>query len=241
MKKILIIISFLSFLFSHSDSISHSYSIYKEIKIYNNNLYNHQTLNSLGIDVDHIYKADDYIQFVINEHDLNKLVSANIEFDIIHQDIEEFYKSRLIQNYSSRDFNYGSMGGYYNFEEIEQNLDELTNLYPSIISNKVSIGLSLEGRIIWAIKVSDNPNIDESEPQALYTGLHHSREPMSYMNLFYFMHWLGENYNSDLLAQHLVNNRELWFIPAINPDGLVYNELIAPNGGGMQRKNTINT
>ena len=241
MKKNFIIISFLSFLFSHSYSISQSYSIYKEIKIYNNNLNNHQTLNSLGIDVDHIYKADDYIQFVINEHDLNKLVSANIEFDIIHQDIEEFYKSRLIQNYSSRDFNYGSMGGYYNFEEIEQNLDELTNLYPSIISNKVSIGLSLEGRNIWAIKVSDNPNIDESEPQALYTGLHHSREPMSYMNLFYFMHWLGENYNSDLLAQHLVNNRELWFIPAINPDGLVYNELIAPNGGGMQRKNTRNT
>ena len=121
-------------------------------------------------------------------------VSANIEFDIIHQDIEEFYKSRLIQNYSSRDFNYGSMGGYYNFEEIEQNLDELTNLYPSIISNKVSIGLSLEGRNIWAIKVSDNPNIDESEPQALYTGLHHSREPMSYMNLFYFI-WCQKTVN----------------------------------------------
>ena len=64
---------------------------------------------------------------------------------------------------------------------------------------------------------------------------------MSYMNLFYFMHWLGENYNSDLLAQHLVNNREIWFIPAINPDGLVYNQSIAPSGGGMQRKNTRDT
>ena len=119
MKKIFIIISFLSFLFSHY-SISHSYSIYKEIKIYNNNLNNHQTLNSLGIDVDHIYRADDYIQFVINEHDLNKLVSANIEFDIIHQDIEEFYKSRRNPKLFSRDFNYGSMGGYYNFEELNK-------------------------------------------------------------------------------------------------------------------------
>ena len=61
------------------------------------------------------------------------------------------------------------------------------------------------------------------------------------MNLFYFMHWLGENYESDLLASHLVNNRELWFIPAINPDGLVYNQSIAPNGGGMQRKNARQT
>ena len=233
MKKILIILSFTGYLFC--------LDIYKEIKIYNDDLVNHEILHSLGIDVDHIYKTDQYIQFVISQYDLDKLILENISYEIIHEDIEEFYKSRLIQNYSSRDFNYGSMGGYYTFQEIEENIDELISLYPNIISEKISIGLSLEGRNIWALKVSDNPNINESEPQALYTGLHHSREPMSYMNLFYFMHWLGENYETDLLAQHLVNNRELWFIPAINPDGLVYNETIAPEGGGMQRKNTRDT
>ena len=233
MKKILIILSFTCYLFC--------LDIYKEIKIYNDDLVNHEILHSLGIDVDHIYKTDQYIQFVISQYDLDKLILENITYEVIHEDIEEFYKSRLIQNYSSRDFNYGSMGGYYTFQEIEENIDELIFLYPNIISQKISIGLSLEGRNIWALKVSDNPNINEQEPQALYTGLHHSREPMSYMNLFYFMHWLGENYETDLLAQHLVNNRELWFIPAINPDGLVYNETIAPGGGGMQRKNTRDT
>ncbi len=233
MKKILIILSFVSYMFC--------LDIYKEIKIYNNDLSDHSILHSLGIDVDHIYKTDQYIQFVISQYDLDKLILENITYEVIHEDIEEFYKSRLIQNYSSRDFNYGSMGGYYTFQEIEENIDELISLYPNIISEKISIGFSLEGRNIWALKVSDNPNINEQEPQALYTGLHHSREPMSYMNLFYFMHWLGENYETDLLAQHLVNNRELWFIPAINPDGLVYNETIAPGGGGMQRKNTRDT
>ena len=233
MKKILIILSFTCYLFC--------LDIYKEIKIHNDDLVNHEILHSLGIDVDHIYKTDQYIQFVISQYDLDKLILENITYEVIHEDIEEFYKSRLIQNYSSRDFNYGSMGGYYTFQEIEENIDELIFLYPNIISQKISIGLSLEGRNIWALKVSDNPNINEQEPQALYTGLHHSREPMSYMNLFYFMHWLGENYETDLLAQHLVNNRELWFIPAINPDGLVYNETIAPGGGGMQRKNTRDT
>ena len=233
MKKILIILSFTCYLFC--------LDIYKEIKIYNDDLVNHEILHSLGIDVDHIYKKDQYIQFVIIQYDLDKLILENFTYEVIHEDIEEFYKSRLIQNYSSRDFNYGSMGGYYTFQEIEENIDELIFLYPNIISQKISIGLSLEGRNIWALKVSDNPNINEQEPQALYTGLHHSREPMSYMNLFYFMHWLGENYTSDPLATHLVNNRELWFIPAINPEGLVYNETIAPGGGGMQRKNTRDT
>jgi len=234
MKIILFILMIFQFVFPNH--------IYKEIRINNNELENLGQLQMLGIDVDHIYHGVDFFQFAINEYDISKLIINNINFEIIHQNLEEFYQSRLIQNYNDgRDFEYGSMGGYYTFSEIEDNLDELTDMYPEIISSKVSIGQTLEGRNIWLIKVSDNPNVDEDEPEALYTGLHHAREPMSYMNLFYFMHWLGENYEVNPLATHLVNNRELWFIPAINPDGLVYNQSIAPNGGGMQRKNIRET
>ena len=218
-----------------------SFEIYKEIKIYNHDLKDVSILRSIGIDIDHIHRDDNYIQFAINDYDLNKLIFNGIEYEIIHEDLEAFYLSRLDQNYSSRDFEYGSMGGYYTYNEITQNLDQLSSLYPDIISEKISIGISLEGRDIWAIKITDNHEIEEYEPQALYTGLHHAREPMSYMNLFYFMHWLGENYTTNTLAQHIVDNRELWFIPAINPDGLVYNQTISPNGGGMQRKNTRDT
>ena len=55
------------------------------------------------------------------------------------------------------------------------------------------------------------------------------------------MNWLTENYGIDPEATALVNSRELYFIPAVNPDGLVYNQTIAPNGGGMQRKNRRET
>ncbi len=232
-KSILLLLFTISILLSRDN--------YKEIKIFNENIDNVSYLHSLGIHVDHIYKGKDYIQFVINEYDINKLIINNIDYQVIHDDLEAFYLSRLDNNYSDRDFELGSMGGYYTFEEIENQLDQLSLLYPDIISQKVSIGLSLEGRNIWAIKISDNHSVNENEPEVLYTGLHHAREPMSYMNLFYYMHWLGENYNSDLLAQHLVDNRELWFIPAINPDGLVYNENISSNGGGLQRKNVKQT
>lgn len=232
MKHIYIFILF-QFLFS--------FEIYKEIRIYNDEINDFSILPSIGIDIDHIHKSNEYIQFVINDYDLHKLAINNIDYEVVHEDLEEFYLSRLNQDFYSRDFEYGSMGGYYTYNEITDNLDQLTLLYPDIISQKISIGTSLEGRDIWAIKISDNHEIEENEPQALYTGLHHAREPMSYMNLFYYMHWLGENYNTDILAEHIVNNRELWFIPAINPDGLVYNESIAPNGGGMQRKNTRDT
>ena len=150
--------------------------------------------------------------------------------------MEEFYASRLTNDYESRDFELGSMGGYYTYDEIEEQLNQIHNEYPSITYLEV-IGNTLEGRNVWALKISDNADSDEDEPEVLYTGLHHAREPMGYMNLFYFMDWLLENYQSDSLAEHLLNNRELWFVPAVNPDGLAYNQSIAPNGGGMQRKN----
>ena len=232
MKKIVYILIFLS--------ISFSREIYKEIRVENIPFLTMPYLASLGIDLDHIHRSEEFVQFAISTHDLYKLNLYDIQYDIIHNDLETFYASRLTNDYQSRDFELGTMGGYYTYDEIVNRLYDINNSYPDL-TQLISIGNTLEGRDIWAIKLSDNASIDENEPEVLYTGLHHAREPMSYMNLFYFMDWILENYQLDMLSTHLLDNRELWFIPAINPDGLVYNQSIAPNGGGMQRKNMLET
>ncbi len=221
-------------------SLALSHENYKEIRLENFNNSALPFLYNIGIDLDHIHKNGNYIQFAVSDSDLSKIDMYNLTYEIIHENLEEFYASRLTNDYESRDFDLGSMGGYYTLEEIVEHLVEINNTYPNL-TNLISIGTTLENRDVWAIKISDNANIDEDEPEILYTGLHHAREPMSYMNLFYYMYWLLENYQSDDLANHLINNRELWFIPAVNPDGLVYNQSIAPNGGGMQRKNMRET
>ena len=234
MKKIIFLLILISNIFT--------YEMYKEIKINNANNELISILNGLKVDLDHVHiELDNSIKFAVSETDLKKINLTNISYEIIHDDLEAFYASRLTNDIESRDFEYGSMGGYYTWNEIVENLDELFEDYPNLVAEKISIGQSLEGRDIWALKISDNPNIDEDEAEVLYTGLHHAREPMSYMNLFYYMNWLVENYGTDQLATDILDNRELWFVPALNPDGLVYNQQIAPNGGGMQRKNTRET
>ena len=214
--------------------------LYKEIRIGNIPFSTIPYLSSLGIDLDHIYKDEEFIQFAISNYDLDKLDFHNVNYQIIHDNLEEFYAQRLTNDFESRDFELGSMGGYYTYEELEEQLSQINSEYPSL-TELIVIGNTFEGRNVWALKLSDNASQDENEPEVLYTGLHHAREPMGYMNLFFFMDWLLENYNTDDLATHLINNRQLWFIPAVNPDGLVYNESIAPNGGGMQRKNMRET
>ena len=133
------------------------------------------------------------------------------------------------------------MQGNYTWSELNTRFEELRSMYPNIISEKIILGQSTELRDIWAFKVSDNPNVEEDEPEVLYTGLTHAREPLGMMNLFYFVQKLAEGYSSNSELSYLVDNRELWFLPVINPDGYVYNESIEPNGGGMHRKNRFDT
>ena len=216
--------------------------IYKQVRVHSDTPQTISTLQESGLDIDHSYREPGkWIEFAVSVSRIHLLDETHLHYDIIHEDLEQFYASRLDSDYESRDFDLGSMGGYYTFAEIEEHLDELYSQYPELITEKFSLGQTLEGRDIWMVKVSDNPEVDEDEPEMLYTGLHHAREPMSYMNLFYFMYWLLDNYDIEPEATALVNSRELYFIPAVNPDGLVYNQQIAPNGGGMQRKNRRET
>ena len=106
-------------------------------------------------------------------------------------------------------------------DELNDRFDELQAEYSNIISERVILGQSIEGRDIWAFKVSDNPGNDEDEPEVLFTALTHAREPVGMMNLIYFVQLLGDEYGSDPELTYLVDNREIWFLPVVNPDGYV--------------------
>jgi hypothetical protein len=211
--------------------------IYQEIRVFHADPSTLQSLNNLGIPLDHVRKnKDGSLDLVVKMEDSQALLEIGIPFDVLQYDLTEYFITRSIPG-MERDFPLGSMLGNYTLLQAEAQMDTLRNMYPGFVSQKDSIGASIEGRTIWAFKVSDNPGIDEDEPEVLYTGLTHAREPLSMMNLFFFVRWLCENYSSDVTAGFLVDHREMWFVPIINPDGYAYNETIAPNGGGMHRKN----
>lgn len=136
-------------------------------------------------------------------------------------------------------FSLGSMAGYFTYDEMLALLDSMTSQYPNLITVKQSIGsgTTIEGRDIYYVKISDNANVDEPEPEVLYTALHHAREPGGMSNLIFYMYYLLENYTTDPEIQGLVQNTEMYFIPCVNPDGYIYNETTDPTGGGMWRKN----
>lgn len=209
----------------------------------------------LGITIDHSYNKDGGIISEISDTEVNILKENVIPFKILIYDMAKFYASRNAASNALRTsaagvcnaqnikvpahFRLGSMGGFFTLQEMENILDTMALLYPNLVKAKqpISATQSFEGRNIWYVKFSDNPNTDENENEVLYTALHHAREGASLSQLIFYMWYLLENYATDPDIQETLNNSELFFVPCVNPDGYYYNQTTDPNGGGMWRKN----
>ncbi|MFN3694823.1 MAG: M14 family metallopeptidase, partial [Ignavibacterium sp.] len=228
---------------------------YKQVKIYLNEMNNIPELQKLQILDDHFdFDKNNSVTLFISDNDFNKLRTSGFIYEILIDNWYEYYNSLPVltendkidyiteskEKFNVDGFGFGSMGGYYTFNEIVAQLDSMHNQYPNIITQKFQIGTSQEGRPIWAVKISDNPNLSETEPKVGYDALIHAREPQSMASLLYFMWYLLQNYGTNQEVTHLVNNREMFFVPCVNPDGYEYNRLTNPNGGGMWRKNRRN-
>ncbi|MBU1159353.1 MAG: PKD domain-containing protein [Candidatus Thermoplasmatota archaeon] len=130
---------------------------------------------------------------------------------------------------------------YRNYAEVKAIL-EGTESDHSEIAMVVDIGDSwetMEGiadRDILAIKISDNVAIDEDEPEVLIMSLHHAREWSTHETTLAIIENLTDEYGSDTRISWLVDNREIWIIPVVNPDGLDYSLL----NDDMWRKNRRN-
>ncbi len=241
---------------------------FHKVKINYNSSSDLITLSNMGVCIDHgIHKKNHFFISDFSQKDLEKIKSMGFNFEILIEDVTKFYQERnkvkgnlklndfcnsenseyvTPENYEVKDGD--DFGGFYTYEEMLNELDQMYDLYPNIISERSDvkdpnnssnphIHQTYEGRFLQWVKISDNPNTTEFEPQILYTALHHAREPASMQQLIYFMWYLLENYESNEVVKKIIDESELFFIPCVNPDGYIYNQEIEPNGGGMWRKN----
>ncbi len=220
-----------------------NHTIYQQIRIFVADQSSLERIFDCGIDPEGTTgRPGEWMEFTTDDVAREQLSKNGISFNVVIEDMEKFSGSQLHRGtMNALGFGEGSMGGYYTYAEVIQQLDSMHTLFPDFITQRESIGTSNEGRALWAVKISDNPNTNESiEPEVLYTALHHAREPEGLMVVMYYMWWLLENNESNNTANFLVHNRQMWFIPVVNPDGYVYNQTTNPDGGGFWRKNRRN-
>jgi hypothetical protein len=186
-----------------------------------------ERLGGLALDIVRV-EPGRWIEIVTHAPEVDELRQKEFEVQILIPDMEaEYARGRKGDNF----------GPFHTYSETVAELDAVHAAYPQITAEKVSLGTSHEGREIWAIKVSDNPELQENEPEVLFDALHHAREVITVEVVLNTLNHLCRNYGTDPDVTFLVDHRQIWFVPIVNPDGFVYNETNWPAGGGMWRKN----
>jgi hypothetical protein len=215
-----------------------------------------------GLSVDHYDYHNDTLYADVSAEDVNILKSKHVKVKFIIRDLEKNIhahnakidkaaakaaKTRAVTVPTPVNFGIGGSYGtstavakHFTFQEMLNELDAMRTLYPNLISIKTSIGTTEQNRGVFMVRLSDNPDVDENEPECLMTGVHHAREPISMTQLIFFLWHLLENYATDKEIQQLVNSSELYVVPCVNPDGYVYNQTTNATGGGLWRKNRRN-
>jgi hypothetical protein len=106
---------------------------------------------------------------------------------------------------------------YPSYTQYDSIMQSFVRLYPSLC-HLDTIGTSVKGKLVLALKISDNASVQEDEPEAFYSSTIHGDETGGFILMLRLADFLLKNYNNNRI-RNLVNNLEIWINPLANPDG----------------------
>jgi len=148
-----------------------------------------------------------------NQKELNEFIQLGYSFtELQHQgSLQKSIMASTIEE--MRDWN-----SYPTYETYVDMMYQFAADHPDICTVS-SIGQSVEGREIIVAKISDNPGIEEDEPEFFYTGQMHGNELVAFIMLLHLIDYLSENYGSNDRITNIIDNIEIHINPLSNPDG----------------------
>ena len=146
----------------------------------------------------------------------NQLLSLEIPFETI--DKTKGTKSLTMATTTAEMANWDR---YPTYSVYQQMMQDFAANYPNICRLE-SIGTSQNGRDISVLKITDNPDVDENEPEFFYTATMHGDELVGFVLTLRLADYLLSNYGTNSQVDNLVNNVEIWINPDANPDGTYY-------------------
>jgi len=124
---------------------------------------------------------------------------------------------------------------YHNYKELEAALRSLASRAPDLVS-VFSIGKSTLGRDLWAVRLTKGARGTQrsQKPGIVFLGTHHAREHLSTEVPLLIAGHIVDN-RADAEIARLLETRDIYFIPMVNPDGVEYD--IEGGKYHMHRKN----
>lgn len=156
-------------------------------------------------------------EVIVSRGELDRLQARGLVLTVIDQGrpFREIQASRAVPP------------GYLDLGEIVAEMNATEAAYPSLckvvdLTSEYDLPATIEGRHLYAIKVSDNPSQDEDEPAFLLVSCHHCREIVTPVIALYALEQFTTLYGIDQTITDIVDNYEIWIAPVWNPDGYEY-------------------
>lgn len=158
---------------------------------------------------------DKKVEIVLSPITVEWFIQQGIDYEIIERPDS---KSVLTAIDINQALEWESYPTYAQYDSIMQRFPVL---YPSLCTLD-TIGTSIRGRLVLALKISDFAGTDEDEPETFYSSTIHGDETAGFILMLRFADYLLKNYNSNSRIRNLVDNLEIWINPLANPDGAYY-------------------
>ncbi len=117
---------------------------------------------------------------------------------------------------------------FHTYSSLVSDLNNIVATDSNGISILYDLGTTHDSNHIYAICIGQ-----DITNKSLFVGCHHAREWMSVEVPYLLAEYLVNNYNSDPLITALIDCRQIWIIPMLNPDGHEYSRTTSR----MWRKN----
>ena len=128
----------------------------------------------------------------------------------------------------------GQPSGWPTYDQWVARMQTLVTNYPNLV-RMVSIGQSVQGRQLWMLKITDNPDVEEDEPEFRYVSTMHGTEPVGAELCLRLAELLTANYGVEPTLTGIVNGMEIWLFPLFNPDGYMAGSYTNAHGVNLNR------
>lgn len=197
-------------------------------------------LEALGVDIDHGGvrhggEEQGWVRVFLRPAELEKLRANGIAATVLYNDAPRQARLALERATDHVEAQRGSIPAqYHTYATLTADLQQIAADHSDIV-RLISIGQTVQGREMWMVKLTDNPDVEENEPEFSYISSMHGDEVVGKEMLYHLIDYLTDNYGSDSRVTTLVDATEIWIMPSMNPDGTEAGTRWNSNGADLNR------
>jgi len=150
----------------------------------------------------------EWYDLAVDHASFGKVVASGLPYEVTVYSLE--YEKEQVR------------GSYLSYAEINDSLRQMALDHPAICALDSLPYTTYEGRWIYGVKISDNPQIEENEPGFTLDGCHHSREWATPQAVLFFADSMIRSYGLVSEITDIIDRTQIYCFPLINVDGYVY-------------------